>query len=195
MARSSKEQTRKHREQIVETASHLFRERGLDGVSVPELMGAAGLTHGGFYGHFASKDALAALAIEEGFGEFKDYMEAIVAEHPDDLATARSQILGNYLSIPHRDNPSMGCTTAALSIDASRVSPENPVRASYLKGVRDLVDGLARLSPEPDTEGTARDEALSTLALLVGTLLLSRATRGDAISDEFMAASRSRLLE
>ncbi|MCX5496945.1 TetR family transcriptional regulator [Kaistia dalseonensis] len=194
MARASREQAEKHREQIVEAASRLFRERGLDGVSVPDLMGAAGLTHGGFYGHFSSKDALAALACAAGFDQFTDRIDQSMARHSDDAEGARQEVLSNYLSAAHRDNPALGCMTAALSIDVARSGDDSAVRKAYTAGVRKTIDELARLSPVRDDDAdAAQSDALATMALMVGTILMARATKGDPLSDAIIEAARQRL--
>lgn len=195
MARASREQAEKHRQQIVEAASRLFRERGLDGVSVPELMGAAGMTHGGFYGHFESKDALAALAAEAGFGEFSSRFSAAVARHPADAQGARRDVLENYLSPGHRDHPGQGCATAALSVDVARSAPDSPIRETYATAINRFVDEVAAISPHsPGDEAAARDDALATVATMVGALIIARASKGDPISDAVLDAALRRLL-
>ena len=169
MARSSKQDTEKHRQQIIDGASELFRERGLDGVNVGELMGAAGLTHGGFYRHFASKDELAGLAAARAI--------AAQAETLDD----EREFIEAYLSPEHRADAAHGCVVSALGPELARA--DEPVREAFVDAYRAFVDRF-----------DDREQALATLATLVGALVISRATAGDPISDEVLAAARARLL-
>src|SRR5918998_241753 len=117
MPRSSRQDAAKHRQQVIEGASELFRERGIDGVNVGELMGAAGLTHGGFYRHFASKDELAGLAAARAIGE-----------QAESLSDERAFIEG-YLSHEHRDDMAHGCVVAALGPELARA--DEAVRAEF----------------------------------------------------------------
>lgn len=106
MPRVSQEQARLNRARVVEVAAALFRERGLHGVGVADIMGAAGLTHGGFYGQFANKDALVAEAFESALGEERrGTLDALIA---------------NYLSSGHVQSPGKGCPLAALANDVAR---------------------------------------------------------------------------
>src|SRR3982750_409763 len=112
----SREQAARNRERILDTAAQLFRERGFEGIGVADLMKAAGLTHGGFYGHFASKDDLvaqaAALALEQSVALWEK-----LADRPQD--DPLSAIAGVYLTSRHRDDPGAGCLLAALGPDVS----------------------------------------------------------------------------
>src|SRR4051812_25105585 len=104
MPRVSREQMARNHERVLQEASRLLRERGAGGVSVPEVMAAVGLTHGGFYKHFASKDDLLAQA---GAAAFTARLTALVnlLETTPDRAAARAQFVSDYLSTRHRDNP------------------------------------------------------------------------------------------
>lgn len=189
MARASRKEAEKHRDEIVAAAAELFREKGLGGVSVPDLMGAAGLTHGGFYGHFSSKDALAAIAFEKAFDDIDRHVEAIAAQHPDNREAARAAVISDYLSPSHRDHAGQGCATAAL-IDFARDTKSESVRSAYVAGIEGMLSGIERVQPgEPD-----RATALATLSALVGAILISRATRGAPLSDEVLAAVRANLI-
>lgn len=177
----SKEQVRENRMRIVETASALFRERGYDGVGVAELMAAAGLTHGGFYKHFASKADLMAEAMQYGF-----------AHSAEKLAGAsREQFIAGYLSRQHRDNKGQGCVMSALGTDASRQS--ETIKATFAAGLKQQ---LAQLSQEQDADGKRRADVIDTLAHLVGAMVLSRACPDDSpLADEILAVCRARLLD
>ena len=115
--RVSREQMAENRERILETAATLFRERGFDGVGVADVMKAVGLTHGGFYGHFSSKDDLAAQALGRAFGNANQWLEEAKAAEP---AAPLQGIAGRYLSPLHRDDPGHGCPVAALGSDIAR---------------------------------------------------------------------------
>lgn len=195
MARSTKQDAAKHRQEIVAAAARLFRARGIDGVSIPELMGEADMTHGGFYRHFASKDALAALGCGAAFDDLLAVLEGIVARHPDDPTAARNAYIDTYLSKAHRDKPQTGCPTAALVNDVARGDAESELHGVFVAGVRGFADRLAALEPEDETSKARREHALTTLATLVGALLLARATKGDALSDAILAAAKKSLAE
>lgn len=120
MPKVLQEQSRQNRHQVVEVASALFRERGLHGVGVAEIMAAAGLTHGGFYGHFTSKDALAVEAFDAALGE----------EHRGKL----DALIANYLSLGHINAPAKGCPLAALANDVAREPPGSPIRSRSGRG-------------------------------------------------------------
>jgi TetR/AcrR family transcriptional regulator, transcriptional repressor for nem operon len=191
MPRASREQAAKHREQILREAARAFRERGFDDVSVADLMARAGLTHGGFYGHFASKQALEAQACAHASKKTAARWDSIVDKQPD-CAEARREIIETYLSIAHRDNVGSGCSTAALAADVARAQDATDVRAAYVAGVHRLADTLAALVP--NTSKARRNEALATLATLTGAIMLARATKGSPLSREILASARNGLL-
>ncbi|ACZ75466.1 TetR/AcrR family transcriptional regulator [Dickeya parazeae] len=190
MARVSKQQMERNREEIIHVSSQLFRERGLNGVSVNDLMAAAGLTHGGFYGHFASKDELAAIASRKAFEDASIQWQAI-SQQPgqNNLYT----LVEHYLSAKHRDDVKDGCAITALASDVARESEEKPIREVYLNGVKDMLGRLESLSGKEDGE-QRRQQVLTQATLLIGALVLSRATCGDPLSDEFLAAAKKALL-
>lgn len=194
MPRVSRKQANQHRVDIVDAAARLFRERGIDGVSVPELMADAGLTHGGFYGHFASKEELAALACSKAFAEKAEAVGKIVERGKGDRARARRELAHYYLTSLHCDDPGEGCPIPALSSDITRAKPDSALRTAY-------VDGLSAFAEQmiPFMEGRSnsekRSEALAMLSMLVGAVTLARATRGEKISDEILKAVRKSLLE
>jgi TetR/AcrR family transcriptional repressor of nem operon len=177
----SKAQAQANRAHIVATASALFRERGYDGVSVADLMGAAGFTHGGFYKHFGSKADLVAEAAACGFAQ----MEERTAN------AERGTLIRQYLSRQHRDSPGEGCMMAALSADASRQPQE--VKAVFAEGIERLLGAEAG-------DGDARARRIDSIAQLVGALVLSRACPDDSpLADELLqvccAAALTRLAE
>jgi TetR/AcrR family transcriptional repressor of nem operon len=189
--RVSREQTDNNRIAITDASARLFRERGIDNVSVAELMAAAGLTHGGFYGHFESKDELAAEACRWAFGRSAERWKKRVAEKSD-RSLARAALTDRYLSAQARSNPGASCPAAAFAGDVARESADAPVRAAYAAGVEELLKVLASVQ-ETDMPHGDREGALADLATMVGGLILARATEGKPISDEFLTAARRRL--
>jgi len=188
MARVSREQADRNRAAIEQASARLFREQGLNGVSVPQLMAAAGLTHGAFYGHFESKDALAAIACEQAFIESAMRREKRMAGH-DNKRAARKVLTDNYLTCRHRDDAGQGCPAAALAGDVAREPADKPVHVAYLDGVKQMIDAFALLS-EAGSGKARRKEALVQVAALVGAMTFARATRGDPISDDILAEVR-----
>ncbi|MGU3540478.1 TetR family transcriptional regulator [Methylobacterium sp. A54F] len=176
MPRVSQEQARLNRQRVVEVAAALFRERGLHGVGVADIMASAGLTHGGFYGQFANKDALAAEAFD-----------AAIAE---DRRGAVDTILANYLSVGHVRSPGKGCPLAALANDVSREPPGSPVRSRFTRGVEGLAAILANLTPKASRE-RRRQRSLATLSTLVGAVVLARAVNDEALADELIQAAHA----
>jgi TetR/AcrR family transcriptional repressor of nem operon len=176
---------------ITEASARLFRERGIDNVSVAELMAAAGLTHGGFYGHFESKGELASEACRWAFDRSVERWEKRVAEKSDP-SLARAALTDNYLSAQSRNNSGASCPAAAFAGDVARESADAPIRAAYAAGVEELLKVLARVQ-ETHVPCSDREGALADFATMVGGLILARATEGDPISDEFLAAARRRL--
>ncbi len=191
MPRASRQQTQDHRSAITEASARLMRERGIQGVSVSDLMAAAGLTHGGFYGHFASKDRLAAEACSHAFTESLHRWQHRIAEQPDH-AKAFQALTEAYLSARSRDTPGSSCPATALAGDVAREPSDTPLRAAFLAGTRQLIDVLTSLQGGGGVKADRR-EAIAQFATMVGAVILSRATAGDALSDEFLSAAREKL--
>lgn len=180
----TKAQSQENRARIVETASALFRERGYDGVSVADLMAAAGLTHGGFYKHFGSKAELMAEAAEQGLaGKMSEYQGCEMAE-----------LVNSYLSKEHRDGAADGCTMAALCGDAARQPAA--VQATFASGIARMLDAVegAGLAAGADREG-ARARAIGMFSQMVGALVLSRSCPDDSpLVDEILQVCRDQVL-
>lgn len=185
--RVSREQAAENREKILATAAKLFREKGFDGIGVADLMKAAGLTHGGFYGHFASKEDLMVQACERAVDELLQAGEARRANSNEDAFT---NFLKNYLSIEHRDNPGAGCLMAALGAEASRQNPT--VRAAFTAGAKRLANALTAIIPAPNKK-KARENALITLSMLVGAQTIARALDDEDVSQEVLAVVMRRV--
>jgi TetR/AcrR family transcriptional repressor of nem operon len=196
MARSSREQTSKNREAIEIASARLFREHGLDGISVAELMGAAGLTHGGFYSHFASKDDLAAVACARGFRETDERWNQRMARADGDMEAARASIVTAYLRDAHRDEPGSGCVGTAMATDVARAPADKPIHQAYVDGFKTaMLDNWMKTLADDEVDPVERRKhALRDLSMLVGSMLLARATAGDPVSDDILAAVREALL-
>ncbi len=191
MPRASKLLTQSHRREITAASARLMRERGIAGVTVADLMHAAGLTHGGFYGHFASKEALAAEACTQAFSESAERWKARAATQPDTQAALRT-LIQTYLSARTRDNPGSSCPAVALACDVAREPMDSPVRAAFRSGTEHLIDVLSSLQAGGGS-ASHRRRALAQLSTLVGAVVLARATSGTETSDEFLRAARELL--
>ncbi len=170
--RVSREKAAENRERIVGAASSLFRERGFDGVSVGDLTKAAGFTHGGFYNHFKSKEALAAEALGSAFATMAGHRER---------ACDLPEMLTHYLSQAARKAPGKSCPAAALGGDVGRQSGD--MKSVFAAGVEQMIASVeARLPPGPDR----REQALSVVTRMVGALMLARAVPDGALADELL---------
>jgi TetR/AcrR family transcriptional repressor of nem operon len=186
--RVSREQAAANRDRIIDAAGALFRAKGFDGVGVADIMKAADLTHGGFYGHFASKDDLVAQASKRAMTRAAANWRGMVAAAPGEPIAA---LLQHYLSARHRDDPGKGCVFAALAADAARSG--KVVRNAFAEGLAPLIDILADAIPAR-TSTIRRRKAVATMATLVGALMLARAAEGTPLSDEVLDAARRELL-
>lgn len=184
--RVSREQAAKNREHVVDTAARLFRERGYDGIGVADLMKEAGLTHGGFYGNFASKEQLMAEACARAFDNAAERWTRLATR---DGAGAMAGIADAYLSRAHVEHPGAGCAVAALGADASRLAP--PVRAAMTDGIKTQIDLMASL--HAGDAPAARAGAIADYAAMIGALVLARATDDAALSEEILQTVRARL--
>jgi TetR/AcrR family transcriptional regulator, transcriptional repressor for nem operon len=199
--RLTKEQATEHRQRIIETAGRLFRESGFNGVSVADLMNAAGFTHGGFYNHFPSKEALAAEAALAGLQRSNAALTETLMDQ-DQAGSDHSALwpyIEAYLSSAHRDNRADGCTIASLASDAAR--QDEQVQASFAQGIDEELDILASYfakTPAQDQEdmpASARERAVQLLSELVGAIMLARAVAQAnlSLSDEILAAASTGL--
>jgi TetR/AcrR family transcriptional repressor of nem operon len=186
--RRSREDAARTRRSIVETASRLIRRQGIGAVSVADILGELGLTVGGFYRHFADKEALIAEAIEAASLETTDQHRGRATGQPQP-ALARALIEG-YLSPGHRDHPEAGCPVAAL---CSEVAHEGELaKEAFGKAFGRLLEISALLIP--GSSPAARDLRLQTAAAIVGALVLSRAVPDARLADEILAAVRRDVL-
>lgn len=190
MGRVSRADADRHREEVVTAAARLFREYGVGGVSVADIMAEVGLTQGGFYRQFHSKDALAAEATGQAFDEVLKGLTELADRHRDDRERARQELVEYYLSPDSRDFPGSSCPATAFGGDVTRAVPTSALRPAYVDGIRDFVDVLGGF----DSGDVGREEHLATMCTLVGALYLARATAPDPVSDEILASARSHIL-
>ncbi|WP_213805458.1 TetR/AcrR family transcriptional regulator [Granulicella sp. dw_53] len=166
---------------ILQEASRLFRERGFSGVSLSEIMKATGLTHGPFYNHFSSKEALMAESTEYAMRVSLEGLEK-VGNSPEIDAVH----LDRYLSTYHRDNPGKGCSMAALAAEICR---EPAVQGPFTTQVKAVIEKMATYLPWR-SKRTARADSIRRLSAVVGAVILSRAVNDDALSDEILREVR-----
>jgi TetR/AcrR family transcriptional regulator, transcriptional repressor for nem operon len=183
--RVTREQAQQNRQRVVEVAAKLFRERGIGGIGLAELMKAAGLTHGGFYGQFESKDDLVAhaagLAMEESRAT---WLDAAARSHEDPLAA----MVAAYVSTSHRDNKGGGCAIPSLGAEVARGAPE--ARHTLTQGIERMLDLLEEAAPG-DTAMERREAAMAALASMVGAIVLSRAVDSEKLSKQVLRAVRA----
>jgi TetR/AcrR family transcriptional repressor of nem operon len=188
--RRSKEDKAASHERIVATAAARIRESGTEQPGVTEIMGAAGLTHGGFYKHFGSREELILEAVEHALTDSESRVSQLMAEAGDPLAAWADA----YLTAAHRDDPATGCAVAALGTDMPRVG--GPAQEAYRVQVDRYLARLQQLL-EGDDE-TARRHATITLSAMVGAVTIARAlgptTRSDEILRDVREAIRERRL-
>lgn len=176
--RVSRAQAARNRDRIVDAAARLFRDKGFDGVGVDAIMKEAGLTHGGFYGHFASKEALSAEAMTHALARSHERQSG---------ASDLDSLVSDYLSERHRASRADGCAVAALGGDLGRQAPV--VRRTLNAAVRRQVDRLVGLLKR-GTPATRRRRAIATYAGMVGTLMLARAVDDPALGREILLAGQ-----
>ncbi|MEG1328865.1 MAG: TetR/AcrR family transcriptional regulator [Janthinobacterium sp.] len=173
------EETAEKHQRILTQAARLFREKGYDGVSVGQIMQATGLTHGPFYNHFASKEALMAESTLHGSEHSRVALDAATIS-PE----AMRQYVRDYVSAAHRDAPGHGCLLAALAGDARK---QPAVRPAFTVHLKSIIGKLAAHFPWRKKRGH-RQEAIVMLSAMVGAVALARAVDDAALSDEILAA-------
>jgi TetR/AcrR family transcriptional repressor of nem operon len=171
---------------LVKIAGRALRENGPDGVAVADVMKEAGLTHGGFYAHFKSKDALLVEALESVFASSKrKFLRAVEGLPP---RHALATYIDFYVSPRHRDDRANGCPITALNSDLPRQS--KAVRAAFDGGVKSLVEGLEQRIRESGIEGDAHALAASVISAMAGAVAISRAVTDPVLSDQMLATAR-----
>jgi TetR/AcrR family transcriptional regulator, transcriptional repressor for nem operon len=187
--RYSKEHKQETHDRIVKKASVRLREKGAHGIGVADLMKEAGLTHGGFYAHFDSRDALVIeafnYAMERSTERWRKLAEGIA---PDKRFAS---IVEAYLTPLHRDDPGHGCAITSLGAEIARESPRT--RKAFAAKIEDMIDMMSDHLPDVPRK-TARKQAIAALATMMGTLVLSRIAGSGEFSDEVLAAGRETVL-
>jgi TetR/AcrR family transcriptional repressor of nem operon len=186
----SKEISAEARKTVVQAASEMLRARGVEGMSVSDAMASAGMTHGGFYKLFEDKEAL----IEEAFDLGSKQSVAALRHSADEAPKGRGlpAMVDAYLSLDHRANRDSGCALAAHACDAARVGKD--FRRAFTTGIYRMLDAVLEVMSRDDRP-VRRQEALATLASLVGGLTLARATDDEALASEILESVKSSVLE
>ncbi len=177
--RVTREQMAEHRRKILAAAGDLFRAKGFEAVTVAEVMQAAGLTHGGFYGHFKSKDALIAETIAH-------------ALEVDKSLDSLTEFTRTYLSPKHRDDLAGGCSTAGLGAETIRQAPA--ARTAMTAGLRATIERLSRQTAG-ETKAARRRAAIGQWSAMVGAVILARLSNDLELSDEMLKETQSWLEE
>lgn len=185
-ASRSKEATH---QRIVDTAAREIRRRGYDGIGVAELMKLAGLTHGGFYAHFASREAMLAEVADHAGAEAIAAFLRITGDAPADQSL--QALLRAYLSQEHVKNPQIGCPVAALGSEMPRQAP--PVRRAVTRRIKEMIDVVSRHSADWGQPGS-HERALVTAATMIGAVVLARAVDEETLSDAVLKAALDHLV-
>jgi TetR/AcrR family transcriptional repressor of nem operon len=175
---------RESHNRIVKVAVEEFRKRGVENVGVAAVMKRAGLTHGGFYSHFRSKEKLVTAALDESF---KESRRNIGRERKE--GKSLQQFVRDYLSIEHRDRPDAGCSVALLTCDVARQS--KAVRANYASDLTESISIIGTFLPSEFESKKNRALATAIYALLVGTLQMARAVPDVGLSNQILEAGIS----
>jgi len=187
--RYSKEHKQETHERIVRKASVRLREKGAHGIGVADLMKEAGLTHGGFYAHFDSREALVIEAFNYAMGRSTEHWRKLAEQTPPDKRFAA--IVESYLTTIHRDDPGRGCAVPTLGPEIARESAKT--RRAFAARLGDMIEMIADQLPELPRK-TARAQAIAALATMAGALVLSRVAGSGEFSEEILAAGKEAVL-
>jgi TetR/AcrR family transcriptional repressor of nem operon len=188
--RYSREHKLETHARIVKKASVRLREKGAHGIGVADLMKEAGLTHGGFYAHFDSRDALVVEAFVYAMDRSTERWRKLAETTPPEKRVAA--IVDSYLTTIHRDDPGHGCAVPTLGAEIARESPKT--RKAFAAKLAQMIDMLADQIPEVPRKA-ARKQAMAAVATMMGTLVLSRIAGSGEFSDEILGAGRDAVLE
>jgi TetR/AcrR family transcriptional repressor of nem operon len=177
VARYGKEHKEATRRRILEAAGRRFKRDGIDGSGIATLMADAGLTNGAFYAHFESKDDLVATTVADQLRTQHERYRQLPA------SSGIEQVVRGYLSVEHRDNPAEGCPSAALLVEIGRC--DDMTKQAYTEGMLAIADDLAILVA-PQDPASVRASTLSALALMFGTLQMSRALADRRLADQVL---------
>ncbi len=188
--RYSSQHKQETRARVLKEAASAIRAKGPDGVAVTDIMARAGLTHGGFYAHFASKNELVGEAVATMFDEVRDRIAAV--GDAKDATTSLRKVLAYYLSPEHRDDHAGGCPMPALSGDLTRAT--GPARTCFTQGVSDMAARITAGLKSIGTENAER-EAYALQAQLVGAVSLARAVDSVTLSDAILRDTFAQIVD
>ncbi len=187
--RYSKEHKQETHARIVKKAATRLREKGAHGIGVADLMKDAGLTHGGFYAHFDSREALVIEAFNYAMDRANERWRKVTAEVPPEKRLAL--IVDGYLTALHRDEPGQGCAVPALGAEIARESPKT--RKAFALKLDQMIEMIADQIQDMPRKA-ARKQAMATLATMLGTIVMSRIAGNGEMSDEILSAGREAVL-
>ncbi len=188
--RYSREHKLETHARIVKKASVRLREKGAHGIGVADLMKDAGLTHGGFYAHFDSREALVIEAFTHAMDRSTERWRKLTEQTPPEKRLA--MIVNSYLTPLHRDDPGHGCAVPALGAEIARESPKT--RRVFAGRLEQMIDMIAAQIPGVPRKA-ARKQAMAALATMMGTLVMARIAGSGDFSDEILGAGREALLD
>src|SRR5450756_1632657 len=188
--RYSREHKLETHARIVKKASVRLREKGAHGVGVADLMKDAGLTHGGFYAHFDSREALVIEAFSYAMERSTERWRKLAEQTPPDKRLAT--IVNSYLTPLHRDDPGHGCAIPTLGAEIARENPKT--RKAFAAKLEQMIDMLAEQIPDQPSKA-ARKQAMAAIATMMGTLVLARIAGNGEFSDEILGAGRDAVLD
>lgn len=188
--RYSPEHKQETHDRIVKKASVRLREKGAHGIGVADLMKEAGLTHGGFYAHFDSREALVIEAFAYAMDRSMDHWRKLTGEAVPEKRLAL--VMESYLSALHRDNPGHGCSIPALGAEIARESPKT--RKAFAGKLDEMIEMMTDYIPNLPRKA-ARKQAIATLATMAGTMLLARIAGSSELSDEVLKAGKDSALD
>ncbi len=188
--RYSREHKLETHARIVKKASVRLREKGAHGIGVADLMKDAGLTHGGFYAHFDSREALVIEAFTHAMDRATERWRKLAEQTPPEKRLA--MIVNAYLTPLHRDDPGHGCAMPALGAEIARESPKT--RRVFAGRLEQMIDMLAAQIPDVPRKA-ARKQAMAAIATMMGTLVMARVAGSGDFSDEILGAGREAVLE
>jgi TetR/AcrR family transcriptional repressor of nem operon len=189
LMRYSKEHKQETHARIVKKASVRLREKGAHGIGVADLMKEAGLTHGGFYAHFDSREALVIEAFGYAMDRAFEHWRTMTTEIPPEKRL--SAIVDSYVSATHRDDPGRGCAVPTLGAEIARESAKT--RKAFAAKLDQMIDLVADQIPDVPRK-TARRLAMGTMATMMGALVMSRVAGSGELSDEILASGREAAL-
>ena len=185
----SKAEKEKSHKRIVKAAADRFRERGVDGIGLADLMKEADLTHGGFYGHFDSREELVAEAIECALRDGGEAVASVAGGNHPPAAKLRL-LVDAYLSVAHRDGLATSCAVTTMANDVARSNTR--ARSAYTKQVGIYLELLVKLIAT-DTRKSRRAQAIAALATLVGAVSMARAVNDEKLSRELLKSAADEL--